>query len=197
MKRNRLFFIFACSFVCLNNFSLVLSQENELNKLTQQSEFIAPAEIGINEYEPIKDPLSNRTSARGNLGKSKAIPLYTKQSKLNSNKSKTKKETEFDSLWNNTKKKIENNVDNNEYNKIETFDSDGLNFERFKNSSCYDKIGFNPTWDMDSLEKEYQDCESEYNFKILMNIIYVTLFLIIISVIVIFSLPKKRNNSDV
>lgn len=35
------------------------------------------------------------------------------------------------------------------------------NFDRFKNSPCYNTLGFNPNLGYDKLEKEYNDCESE------------------------------------
>ena len=44
------------------------------------------------------------------------------------------------------------------------FDPNPINFERFKNSPCYNKLGFNPIQaktDSIGLEMEYQACEKE------------------------------------
>jgi hypothetical protein len=182
--------------VTLNNFSAVFSQENDLNKLIQQSEFIAPAATGVNIYKPIIDPVSNRRKSGEHLEKPKKNALQSKPVNLNPDKLATKTKIEFDSLLTNSlEKKIDNNVDNNEYSKIEPFDAREVNFERFKNSPCYDKIGFNPTNDIDSMEKEYQDCESR-QVNNWMNVIYIIVFLIVICGVVIFSFSKKESKSD-
>ena len=157
----------------------------------QKSEFLAPAEIGVNEYKPIEDPvLKRRESQNVTAGsapyhpKKVDSPNVAKSNWLELRMAKARADLAD----------LNGNVDNNEYSKIESFDAEGLNFDRFKNSSCYDKIGFNPSWDMDGLENEYQNCESEHSFQILKIVIYVIVFLAIIGVIIYFSVPKKKND---
>lgn len=89
---------------------------------------------------------------------------------------------------------MRSNQDNNEYAKIQSFDAEATNFERFENSPCYDKIGFNPTWDTSELEQQYKECENEYYFKKTMNIVYITLFIVIVGVVIFFSLSKEKRN---
>lgn len=183
-KSNSLLHSF-CFIFCLTNLSFTFGQDNGVNELIQKSEFLAPAEIGVNEYKPIKRPVLKGSE-------SKNVTTTQNQNVHNSTSSNSKSESELDKIMNEVHEKIENNVDNNAYSKIESFDAADLNFDRFKNSSCYDKIGFNPSWDMDGLENEYQNCESEHRFQILKNVIYVIIFLAIIGAIIYFSVPKKN-----
>ena len=90
---------------------------------------------------------------------------------------------------------FQENQNENEYAQIQSFDAEALNFDRFQNSPCYDKIGFNPTWDMNSLESQYSECESEYYTKKTLNIVYVVLFISILIIIVIFSIPKEKRKA--
>ena len=73
------------------------------------------------------------------------------------------------------------------------FDPKATNFERFKNSPCYDKLGFDPIEAMSdsiSLEREYQTCEKEYKMQELKKIGYFILTAIIMFLIV-FLIYKK------
>ncbi len=90
---------------------------------------------------------------------------------------------------------FQENQNNNDYAKIQTFDAEALNFDRFLNSPCYDKIGFNPTWDMNWLEQQYSECESEYYTKKALNILYLVLFISILVIIVIFTIPKEKRKA--
>ena len=90
---------------------------------------------------------------------------------------------------------FQENQNENQYAQIQTFDAEALNFDRFQNSPCYDKIGFNPTWDMNSLESQYSECESEYYTKKALNILYVVLFISVVVIIVIFSIPKEKRKA--
>jgi hypothetical protein len=190
LKKSSSFLSSFCFILCLTNLSFIFGQDNGVNELIQKSEFLAPAEIGVNEYKPIEDPVLKRRESKNVT----AIPSQNNQKIQNSTSSNSKFESELENIMNEVHEKIENNVDNNEYSKIESFDAENLNFERFKNSSCYDKIGFNPSWDMDGLENEYQNCESEHSFQILKIVIYVIIFLAIIGVIIYFSVPKNQND---
>ncbi len=187
MKKSSSFLSSFCFILSLTNLSFTFGQDNGVNELIQKSEFLAPSEIGVNEYKPIEDPVLKRRE-------SKNVATIPNQNNQNSTSSNSKSESELENMMNEVHEKIKNNVDNNEYSKIESSDAEGLIFDRFKNSSCYDKIGFNPSWDMDGLENEYQNCESEHSFQILKIVIYVIVFLAIIGVIIYFSVPKKKND---
>jgi hypothetical protein len=187
LKKSSSFLSSFCFILSLTNLSFTFGQDNGVNELIQKSEFLAPSEIGVNEYKPIEDPVLKRRE-------SKNVATIPNQNNQNSTSSNSKSESELENMMNEVHEKIKNNVDNNEYSKIESSDAEGLIFDRFKNSSCYDKIGFNPSWDMDGLENEYQNCESEHSFQILKIVIYVIVFLAIIGVIIYFSVPKKKND---
>jgi hypothetical protein len=87
---------------------------------------------------------------------------------------------------------FQENQNKNTYAQFETFDPEALNYDRFKNSPCFDKIGFNPTWDMSSLENEYSDCEQEHYFNLIFKVIIGLIFLIVLIVVVFFSLPQEK-----
>jgi hypothetical protein len=87
---------------------------------------------------------------------------------------------------------MRSNQDNNEYAKIQTYDAEAYNYERFANSPCFDKIGFSPTWDMESLENQYSDCESENNLKKTMDVLYIFIFILIFALVIFYSLPKDK-----
>jgi hypothetical protein len=82
----------------------------------------------------------------------------------------------------------------NDYAKIQSFDSEALNFSRFKNSKCYDKIGFSPNWDMNELERKYCKCEDEYRWKIFLNVIFILFFILTIGVVVYYSFSKEKRS---
>ena len=75
--------------------------------------------------------------------------------------------------------------------KVYSFDPEATNFDRFENSPCYDEIGFNPTWDLTSLEKRYCDCENEKNLKTAMNVLYILAFAAVIIGVFYFSRKKR------
>ncbi len=91
-------------------------------------------------------------------------------------------------------KYFQENQNKNAFAQFETFDPEALNYDRFKNSPCFDKIGFNPTWDMSSLEDEYSDCEQEHYFNLIFKVIIGFIFLIVLIAVVFYSLPKEKRN---
>jgi hypothetical protein len=77
------------------------------------------------------------------------------------------------------------------------FDPLATNFERFKNSPCYSKLGFDPIQalkDSIGLEKEYQACEKEYRIKknTKMFIYFFTAFMLLIITMVLFKKYYKK-----
>lgn len=91
---------------------------------------------------------------------------------------------------------IEVNKENNKYGQITTFNTETTDFQRFKNSPCFDEIGFSPTWDLESLYKSYNHCESEKNKKKLMNILFILSFVVVIAIVLYLSLKKSKNNKN-
>ncbi len=77
------------------------------------------------------------------------------------------------------------------------FDQYVTNVDRFKNSPCYDKLGFNPVKalkDSIGLEQEYQACENEYRIKrnTKMFIYFFTAFMLFIITMVLFKKYYKK-----
>lgn len=77
------------------------------------------------------------------------------------------------------------------------FDSKATNFERFKNSPCYSKLGFDPIKAMNDsvgLEKEYQVCEKEHRIKrnTKIFIYFFTAFVLFIITMVLFKKYYKK-----
>jgi hypothetical protein len=87
---------------------------------------------------------------------------------------------------------VQGNQSQDSYSKLSSYNTEELNYDRFKNSPCFEKIGFNPSWDMTALENEYSDCEHEQQGKTVSNIIFVIMFLILIAVVIFFSLSKEK-----
>jgi hypothetical protein len=87
---------------------------------------------------------------------------------------------------------VKSNETKDSYSKLSAYNTEELNYDRFKNSPCFEKIGFNPTWDMTTLENEYSDCEHEQQGKTVSNITFVIMFLILIAVVIFFSLSKEK-----
>ena len=75
---------------------------------------------------------------------------------------------------------------------IQSFDVEATNFERFKNSPCFDELGFNPMGDLASLEQAYQDCEKVKYTSRNLKALYILAFIAFLSVILFFSLPKNK-----
>jgi hypothetical protein len=89
---------------------------------------------------------------------------------------------------------FQSNSNQNQHATIQTYDPVALNFDRYKNSPCFDKLGFNPTWSMSSLEQQYTECENEHQTKKILNGIYILVFLTIVGIVVFFSLSKEKRN---
>jgi hypothetical protein len=70
--------------------------------------------------------------------------------------------------------------------RVFSFDSKATNFDRYKNSPCYNKLGFSPFGDLKEQEKRYLNCEEVYYKKRNKNLlIYSGLFLLLASIVYI------------
>lgn len=85
-----------------------------------------------------------------------------------------------------------NAYDPNAYGKIQSFDANATNYERFKNSPCFDELGFNPMGDLASLEQAYIECENVKNTNRNLSVLYILGFIVLLSAIIFFSLPKEK-----
>jgi hypothetical protein len=91
---------------------------------------------------------------------------------------------------------VKNSEDKNEWAKIYTYNPVKINFSRFKNSPCYDDIGFHPMnlkseEDVKSLEKFYEKCESEKNTQFLVKFLFAAIFILILVVVIYYSIKRK------
>ena len=84
------------------------------------------------------------------------------------------------------------NQDFNTYSKVQSFDANATNYERFKNSPCFDELGFNPMGDLASLEQAYRECEKVKNTNRNLSVLYILGFILLLSAIIFFSLPKEK-----
>ena len=75
---------------------------------------------------------------------------------------------------------------------IQSFDAKATNYERFKNSPCFDELGFNPMGDLASLEQAYIECENVKNTNRNLSVLYILGFILLLSAIIFFSLPKEK-----
>ena len=129
-----------------------------LNKLSEKSEFIGPAQIGANLYQPIVAPTFdiNTLNTKANIDNpalrvkdstSGSAPYYPKSVQS----TEDTKYDGLDGLFEKTKAVIAGNVDKNSYNKIYAYDSSpkGAHKARYKayGQATYDKIGFSPEID--------------------------------------------------
>ena len=85
-----------------------------------------------------------------------------------------------------------NAYDPNAYGKIQSWDPSATNFKRFKNSPCFDELGFNPMGDLASLEQAYRECEKVKNSNRNLSVLYILAFVVLLSAIIFFSLPKEK-----
>ena len=83
-------------------------------------------------------------------------------------------------------------IDPNQAARVISFDSKATNFDRYKNSPCYNTLGFSPLGDLKEQENRYLKCEEVYYRKRNKNIVlYVGMFLILAS-IVYFGIRKRK-----
>ena len=129
-----------------------------VKELTQRSEFIAPAEIGVNLYKSMIPPALdiNKYSMGATISNpALGIKDATKGSAPYHPKSVSAKQplqpTSLQSMMSETAAKLSKNVDNNAYSKIYAYDSSpkGAHKARYKayGQETYDKIGFSPEID--------------------------------------------------
>ena len=76
------------------------------------------------------------------------------------------------------------------YSRIQSFNTEDINYDRFAKSPCFEEIGFNPTWDQELLEKRYIECEKGKNKKDSINAVFIIAFILVI--IIVFFLTVKN-----
>jgi len=72
------------------------------------------------------------------------------------------------------------------------FDAEATNFERFRTSPCYDKLGFNPLGDLKELEREYVECEKQHYIDTSYTVLKYLGMTCLIVAIVYFGIRKSK-----
>jgi hypothetical protein len=132
--------------------------QDGVNELSQKSEFLAPASIGANLYEPAASPMFDINNLPGKANVSNAAyrvkDITTGSAPNYPNKvvsPKSKKFSFAQGLADELDVVFANNVDNNAYNKLYAYDSSpkGAHKARYKayGQETYDRIGFSPEID--------------------------------------------------
>jgi hypothetical protein len=101
----------------------------------------------------------------------------------------------IEELSDETMNKINSQSDIGTYAEPYSYNPDELNFDRFKNSPCFDEIGFSPTWDTESLESKYSECENDKLKDKSSKILFVALFVIVVAVIAYFSIVQLKKKT--
>lgn len=78
-----------------------------------------------------------------------------------------------------------------------TFDTKATNYERFKGSPCFDKIGFNPLnlktpEDVKALEEIYNDCEYHYTLSKIWKGTFFGTFVLVLLATIYFGIGKDK-----
>lgn len=90
---------------------------------------------------------------------------------------------------------VDSAEDKNEWAKVYSYNP-VLN-DRYKNSPCFDEIGFNPSWDQKDLEKRYLECENKNKGKqrdneiLNISLIIAALGIVIYVIYDIYKITKK------
>jgi hypothetical protein len=127
------------------------------------------------------------------LNNTRKLPDYQKKSK---NSKPYDPEAQLDSNRKVFSESVKNSEDKNEWAEIYTYNPVKINFSRFKNSPCYDDIGFHPMnlqseEDVKSLEKFYEKCEAEKNTQLLLKFLFAAIFILILVVVIYYSIKRK------
>jgi hypothetical protein len=96
------------------------------------------------------------------------------------------------------RREIQSNQDaskGNTFAQTYSYNPDELNFDRFKNSPCFDEIGFSPNWDTESLESRYSECENDKLKDKSSKILFVALFVIVVVLIAYFSIVQAKKST--
>lgn len=86
--------------------------------------------------------------------------------------------------------------DDTPYGKTFSYDAKALNYDRFKNSPCFEKLGFSPFRSPEEQEQMYQTCESEYYKNLMIKIVSSVLIFGFIAYMIYISLKRKKQLSS-
>jgi len=94
----------------------------------------------------------------------------------------------------NLREMMESKRSDEEYVRVNTYDAS--NYNRFANSPCFEEIGYHPSRDLGSLNKEYNDCEKDKknkeNSKKTKSSLFVISFILVLTLILFFHFTKKK-----
>lgn len=79
---------------------------------------------------------------------------------------------------------------------VVSYDAKALNYDRFKNSPCFEKLGFSPFRTPEEQERMYQTCESEYYKNLMIKIVSSVLIFGFIAYMIYISLKRKKQLSS-
>ena len=87
---------------------------------------------------------------------------------------------------------VNQNTDKTRIARTFNFDPEATNFERFRTSPCYDKLGFNPLGDLKELEREYVECEKQHYMDTSYTVLKYLGMTCLIGAIVYFGIRKSK-----
>lgn len=89
-------------------------------------------------------------------------------------------------------------VDESNYGQLTAFDAgpNGVDLKRFRSSPCYEKIGFDPSLDLEVLLEAYEACEANNEKNNLYRIGFVSMFLLVTIVAIILGIRDPRKASS-
>lgn len=207
MKRNSILFAYIClCFTVLNNsfhaqegfnpldpLGPSIGRNRSIHDVTPQNDWVEkmPSSKNINfpdAYYPPANPTKSNNTAPKNANEEF-------ESELNEVKSLPKNQ-QAQAAGNTWEKHMNRIAAQNQGFKanssIQSFDVEATNFERFKNSPCFEELGFNPMGDLASLEQAYIECENVKNTNRNLSVLYILGFILLLSAIIFFSLPKEK-----
>ena len=115
---------------------------------------------------------------------------------VNSQKEKTLFGDRMDSMLQEVKNVTQWAGDETPYGKTFSYDAKALNYDRFKNSPCFEKLGFSPFRTPEEQERMYQTCESEYYKNLIIKIVSSVLIFGFIAYMIYISLKRKKQLSS-
>lgn len=186
MKINiKLLLIFICFWAISNaQENTDLSDEpligNTVNPLNlKNSDYTLPEQPTADIYEYEGSSNVNRESSKGNTTESKYVF-----------------EDDVDDIQNTIKNVTQWAGDDTPYGKTFSYDAKALNYDRFKNSPCFEKLGFSPFRTPEEQEQMYQTCESEHYKNLVIKIISSVLIFGFIAYMIYISFKKKKQLSS-
>lgn len=185
MKKNSCFIFLFFIFLIDSNFLVCQSKYQEMIKKGFSAELLSSAGIF---------PDSNDFQKKNNIN----LNVQTEDDN-NSNEPKTLEELAQKRGIESLERQMRLNNTNEQMTSY-TFNTEVTNYERFKNSPCFDKIGFNPLYlktpeDVKALEEIYKNCEYQYTLSKIWKGSFFGVFVLVLVATIYFGIgPFKIKN---